>query len=275
MEIKSIISSVFTNRIDETSNLLHKHDLVLIIEKYYECIVEDRISLDKIESAAAMFLTELNRKISTAETKNKMILEYVVADLTKFMFSKWILESQINKQLAIDRIFSGLEMSCRLNNWNFEEVKRFFNIEMNHAVKVESISINNHPTNYYYTWCSSVRNLGDLASCLYDRKAIQRKNLLHDLFDEPNSHKNLTIEPSRLDVILVLFDELYNRKLIIPRGYKAKKFTPLKMRLMDLEGNYLLKNDPKRYFYRTKKNKAEYLKIQRVVKNWIDNYEAI
>ena len=229
-----------------------------------------------VSSLSSTLLTNLNSTIATIDDpESKERVQYIVSELSKQILVRLILKSPSSPKEILDQIHDGLKVSCQMNEWNFDDLKRRLNFDILHTVVAKTTTKNqslHSPIRYYYEWKGESLDLIELAYNLKDKKTIKSTTEFLRLFEKEKKELQIRIAPDCLDFMIVLIDELKALSLIEPKGLKAKHFTPLKTYAVDLEKNVLITKEPKTIKYRIKKNLDKYSALKANVEKLLSGY---
>ena len=126
---------------------------------------------------------------------------------------------------------------------------------------------------YHYEWLGKLHHLDELSNNLKHEKTILSVKDFKKLFEKhDNPLLKVQFEKQSLHFLLALFDELRNRKLLLPKGNKGH-FHPLKAYGVDFENNILIKKSPKTIKFTAKKNAEKWEKHVNKAKSWTGGFK--
>ena len=281
--LEELISAAYVDQVSETAALLSKYSLDEPLVNAWQ-IVNDSTNIDEvldeslIGSFSTAFVSRINSQITeVSDREEKTRLEYIINDLSKEILTVFINKSKLSKETILNRIFDALEVSYKFNQWDFKRLKKITGFDLLHSIesKSETPVIESKKSNdeqHYYEWYGEPEDLDDLSYNLKDQGFIKSRTQFKALFKPVNQFRILQVKEDSIDLIVVLFDSLSEAKLVKAKGYKAKKFSPLKECFADYENKELIKVSLKHINYKLKKNERKHLKIKGIVNNWISAY---
>ena len=277
-----LIDKLFLDRKQYVLDLLKKHELnksllnsLLAINKKDN--LEKLKNTSYLSSLSSTFLTKVNsiiEKIQDVDEKREV--EYVVGEVSKGILKELVLNTDQPANSTLENLLIALETTCELNEWDFERLKQEINLDLLYVVSTK----NNHfgsrkqksagRKDEYYQWNGDKDDLENLITNLKDQKIIKSIPSMRSWFTNEQKCQQVQIDNSRIEFVLILFDELYNRGLITPKGYRAKKFTYIESYGVDFDNNVLLKSNQKHIVYRIKQNEQKYTQLRLQVSKWLD-----
>ena len=278
--LNELISEVFVDKRFEIITALKKYQLdesfcqiLTSIEKAdnLKYLSDDAY----VSSLSSSFLTNINSIIGKIKVpEKKEYIQYTVGELSKQILVRLIQNSNSSSMQVLNHIFAGLEVACKLNDWNYDKLKKVVSFDLLHIIAAKGSSVDlTKPHIYYYEWNGSEDDLLDLAYSLKDKKSIKSTNEFLKLFKKHKGNITVRIRASDLDFVIILFDELKIKKIITPKGIRAKHFTPLKAYAVDFEKELLIKGESKHLKYGIVKNDQKYAKLKESVRKWISSYK--
>jgi hypothetical protein len=280
--LSNLIEEVFVDKQEDVLNELQKHKLDKDISQVLIAI--DKVDNQKlfanksfVSSLSSSYLTNVNSKIAKVEDiERKENLEYIVKELSNQILIRLISKTNSSPKQVLDQISEGLTASCVLNNWDYNKLYKIMNFDLLHSVAAKTdkniFSEDDTKGIYYYVWNGNEEILKEIIYDLKDKKIIKSTTEFKKLFSEHNGKLNIRVKASCLDYIIILFDELYSKRLITPKGYKAKHFTPIKTYLVDFDKKLLIKSEAKQIKYGIVKNKQKYASIKESVTKFINGF---
>lgn len=277
MDLKLIINEIYVNQQEETLALLTKYSANQILESTIEIIKENIVSGDgnfeiKIGHIASNCLFGANSKLQLVNNNSeKKKLEYILSSISKHLLRKMFEENTGSNQKTLKNLHDSLKGTCQMHGYNFEELRNFLQFDLSELPIIKSPVKLGKNIIYYYEWQGIPHELDRLVGKLRIKEYIPNVKHFKKLFKAHDGNIRVKINDGSLDFIIVLFDILSrkNKKLIIPRGERAKKFTPLKYYLVDHEEKLLIKKEPKHIKYTINKNVEKsnklYKKAQKLV----------
>lgn len=267
--ISSLIDKIFVNKKDDILQLLSKYHLNNIISSLFHKInnlqAPDLKNNSIIGALTSSFLTRLNailEKIESIEDKEQ--LEYILSEISNEFTYQLLQKEGISQEQVLTEIKESLITTCEINNWDIELLLKRIKIDLRHTLLIRSDNgvllekiDNSNSKIYYYEWLRKSKHFTELIHDMKDKKLIKSINEIKQLFSKHSGKIQVKMDSSQIDFIVLLFDQMKNRKLIKPCGTKGQ-FFPLKKYCIDFNGKELFKKDPKRIKELIKRDDAKH-----------------
>ena len=172
-----------------------------------------------------------------------------------------------------------MRSACDYHGYDYTGLNRVFPIE--DLVKFAKDTLNSseennlvvNPPVFWYDWNGVDYDLDTLSRDLKSQNIISGTKNFKELFKYHKGEMQVRFNRNNIDFIIVLFDSLYQKGLIIPKGINSGKFHPLKLYAVDFDEKPLLEKEPKAIKYRIVKNKANYSALSSKVEKWTKSYK--
>ncbi len=229
-----------------------------------------------LSALATSFLTTINIKLQLVKDElEKRELQNLVSDIATQMVNS-IIEKYKGEAVALLRMIDeSLIHTCEINGYNVHELRQIFPV---HRFALIAEAAHNTPRikkvakDIYYTWNSRPENLRDLAQTLKDKEVIKQIKSFENLFRPPVQNFAVLFNSEQRDMLIVLFQELYNRKLIRVKGNRGY-FVPLQLYGVDFEKRVLITEAPRAISYAINKNQLKRKRLLEQVSKWLSGFE--
>lgn len=271
--IETILNDIFFDGTEKTIEQLKKYGLYEITQKKID-FFNNSMNQNKVTNLNAVytaFIQSINTQLNNVgDLVEREHLKYILSNIGNHLIDKLIETNLITSNDLID-LEESLKEICELLGYDFEDLRKrtqlnriallLRNQEKNNGIKKEST--------IYYEWVSQDHNLFDyVCRNLKSEKSISSIKDFKKLFTpEP---VNVTFSKDNSEFIVVLFDTLYEQKLISPRKKKGH-LAPLKNYAVDFDNNILFKKEMKQIKYTIKKNTLKYDKLRCKAEKWLLN----
>lgn len=261
-DLRTRLSKKYENS-DEIYELLKKFNLEKVVLNAIQQIDNKLINnkIDDLPKISGIILNDINALISNVKNQDdKIKLEYFLSDL----FQDYILQisKNPNSQRIISEIIESIRTACEYRGYNYTELERLL------ALEKQTIVVKKFTNDFYYEWQSKEQELDEIAKDLVDKKFCYSVKEFKKLF---------TLEPSYVrfnrkfkDEIILFFQILKEKKLIIPRGKgNSGHFTAFVKYAMDNENKFFIQNKINKEHERIKKNPSKHLEMREKVEKII------
>lgn len=280
MNLKLIIDEIFVDNQEETIALLEKYEANSLLESTIN-IIKEKITLgDKnfekqIAYLGSSCLTFFNEKIALIKSKEeKEDLKYVLSDISRYLIKKALKENTGSSKQAILNLKASLQDTCKLNGYDFRELKRFLHldslIEISELIDREKIK---DKVVYYYDWKGEREDFDTLIEDISSENHVLDVKQLKKLFEPHDGNIQLNIPTKEsLEFLIVLLDVLYDdtkvKRIISPRGGRVQKFTPFKTYVVGIGKEILEKKSPNKIKFTISKNRKKCNKLYEKARKW-------
>lgn len=274
MSLDQILSQLFVDK-EVPLLLLRKYNLQDILNKG---ILAVKAAMDKqplnsssMREIAASILVAVNSKLGgISDPSEKQHIELILRDIAQHLLEKKIIPSSNQPGELIRDVRSSLETTAAIHDYNSEALFKVLKLDQIEA-KFPTIQKSNGI--YHYEWLGKLHHLDELSNNLKHEKTILSVKDFKKLFEKhDNPLLKVQFEKQSLHFLLALFDELRNRKLLLPKGNKGH-FHPLKAYGVDFENNILIKKSPKTIKFTAKKNAEKWEKHVNKAKSWTGGFK--
>ncbi len=269
--IESILNDIFYDGTEKTIEQLKKYGLYEITQKKIT-FFNDSVNQNKVtnlNAVYALFVQSINTKLNNiSDLDEREHLKYILSNIGNHLIDKLI-----ESRLITPNDLKSLEVSL-------EEIYKILGYDINDLLKRTQFSRiaslldsqkenNNRESNIYYDWIGEDLNRFDeICRNLKSEKSISSIKDFKKLFtSEP---VNVSFKKENFEFVVVLFDTLYEQKLIMPRKKKGH-LAPLKNYAVDFDDNVLFKKEMKQIKYTIKKNTVKYNKLKGKAEKWVLN----
>lgn len=263
--IESILNDIFYDGTEKTIEQLKKYGLYEITQKKITYF-NNSINLNKADNLNAIyasFVQSINTKLNNISDLNEREhLKYILSDIGNHLIDKLI-----KNKIITSNDLKALEVSL-------EEIYKILGYDINDLLKrtqfnriVSLLDSHNTESNIYYEWISDdLNHFDEICRNLRSEKSISSIKDFKKLFSP--KPVNVGFNEDSIEFVVVLFDTLYEKKLIKPRNKKGH-LAPLKVYAVDFENNILFKKEMKQVKYTIKKNNSKYNKLRSKAEKWI------
>lgn len=280
--MRSLIKEIFVDKEEYIIALINKHNLDQPLERLVK-VVEARIKnpVNGLDGIPGIFLTTINDNflacISDGDEKREV--EYLIREIAMYLLVKYIQSSNSSKYDITRSLRFELKTACDYHGYNYHELNRVFPIEdlvsfakdTSKSGDRDNLIVN--PPTFYYDWIGNNYDLDTLSRDLKSQNIISGIRNFKGLFTHHTGEIVVRFNRDYLDFIIVLFDRLYKKGLLIPKGINGGKFHPLRLYAVDFEEKSLIEKDPKAIKYRIIKNKSHYKALSDKVERWIKDFK--
>lgn len=246
--------------------LLEKYDFPKNFKALEEIINSEFIQGKKnvdFTKLSSNFLTSVNSKLSIIPLIDKTELESIIAKLGQSTLYK-ILSLHPNPNNFLEEVSKGLTDSTEINNWNKNELNAKLNIEtINATTKAVSKSNIIKKPGFEVILNSSFDVCSIITDFLYNHDIIKSKKEFKKIFFPSSTPFQIKINPSKMELLMVLIKTLCENKIIKPKGTRGY-FDILTYHFVNLDENPLLKNKPKYVMLQITKNLSKYNKYKAI-----------
>ncbi|MEL7147821.1 MAG: hypothetical protein AAFO69_15720 [Bacteroidota bacterium] len=272
-----MLTEIFATNVSRAKDQLAYLRLLDLLEAILSQLEKGKIqSLQDVSNISNSLITKVNTRLEQIDDFDKKnSLENTILQVSNHLV---MLLSKVNGftvEGIIDHIARGMRNACELNGWNFDQAKRFLMPWIGHKADVlgdtESISLSFGKQNgkntspHYYDWLKANSLLDELAYKLKDAKYIKSTSSFLQLFSVHDGTIQVKLNEEKLEFLVILFDELYERGVLVSKGTKSGKFSPLARYCVDSDGNTFKNFQPKRVKENLKRKPEKYAKIKREV----------
>jgi hypothetical protein len=277
--LKDTIEKIFVNESEMVMSLLKRYHLSEIIEKHVVFVSKKLEHLESenlnIGSLSSLILDDVNKIIAdVSDSMDKGNLEYIISDIYFHFLILYVKNSLRPIEEIINDLDTSLKNTCELKGYEYSELRKLLRLErlVSFAVSIKSTGSLLTKTNvFYYDWKGLDYNLEDLGDNLVSEKVINSKKEFKQLFQEHNGELLVHFNRKYLDFVIILFDYLYEKGFITPKGRKGQ-FNPIKVYGVDFEEKVLIEKHSKHLKSTIKKNSSKYRQIKGKIEKWVEYY---
>jgi len=267
--IESILNEIFFNGTDETISMLKAYELYEITQKkitfFNDCI--DKPIVDNLSVVYISFIQSINTKLNAIKnTEDKEHLKYILSNIGNHLIDELLKNKKINIG-DLKKLEESLKEVYNILGYDFEDFQnrtQFTRIlsllESQSDIKTEE------SPKIYYEWNGGINHFDEVSRNLKSENSIQSIKDFKKLFSPSPVKVNFNKENS--DFITILFDALYENKIIKPK-VKRGHLAPLKSHAVDFENNVLFNKSMKQTKYTIKKNTAKYDVLRSKAEKWM------
>lgn len=261
-DLKSKLSQKYENA-DEIYELLKKFNLDKVALTAIQQI-DSKINNNKVDDLpkiSGIILNDINVVISTVkDPDDKRKLEYFLSDLFQDYISQ--ISKQPNSLRLIKEIIENIRTACEYRGYNYTELERLLSLEK------QTVVVRKVTNELYYEWQREEQELDEIAKDLADKKYIYSVKEFRKLFKSDPTY--VRFNKTYKDEVIVFFQILKEKKLIIPRGKgNSGHFTAFVKYAMDNENNFFIQNKINKEHERIKKNSSRHLQLKEKVEKII------
>jgi hypothetical protein len=257
-DLKWKLSQKYENA-DEIYELLKKFNLDKVAQTAIQQI-DRRITNNKVDDLpkiSGIILNDINVVISTVkDSDDKRKLEYFLSDLFQDYISQ--VSIQPNSQHIIKEIIENIRTACEYRGYNYKELERLLSLEK------QTVVVRKVTNELYYEWQREEKELDEIAKDLADKKYIYSVKEFRKLFKPAPIY--VRFNKAYKDEIIVFFQILKEKKLIIPRGKgNSGHFSAFVKYAMDNENNFFIQNRINKEHERIKKNGSRHMQLKKKI----------
>lgn len=263
--IEFILNDIFYNGTKEAIKKLKKHNLYEILQKalifYTNSIDENKIN--KLNVEFTKLIIEINTKLKKlSHSEEKEHIKYLFSNIGEHLISN-LWEKKLINQKDLIQLNEFLKQIFDIHDYDFKDLSK----RISFLNKYSQLSNDNQiHHNRYYEWNGKINCLDYISKNLKSEKLISSIKDFKKLFtDEPILTR---FDRNNNEFIVVLFDTLYEEKLIKPKKTKGH-LAPLKAHAVDFDEKVLFTKEMKHIKYTIKKNESKYSKLRNKAKKWI------
>lgn len=224
-----------------------------VIHQVERCI--ENQDLKRLSQVSGTILTSINTKIGCiTDLDKKQAVEYLLSDIFDTYLK--LVGQQLNGKEALKDINENLKYACELNNYKFEELANYLNIEKN-MVLLPKLS----KQEKYYDWQREREELINILNDMRSMKIIASSKSFLKIFKPSAIKLSIECSPEKKDLLLVIFSVLKDKKLIKPKGGSGY-LSPLFYHTVDNENLSLFPEKINKLHEKIKRNNTNYLKIR-------------
>jgi len=269
LAIEFILDEIFFNKTEEAIKKMEEYDLFGIIDNnisHLNSKLESNTFID-FNTIAVSFLLSMNSKINIIkDTEDKEYLKYIISNIGNYLIDKFLTEGIIDFK-GLKELESSFSTLCELQGYNYSDLDN--RVQLKRIISaLESQNSNVVTTkDIYYEWNGKDYLLDDITKNLKSENSIASTKEFRKLFSTSPPDK-VRFQNGIQDFLVVLFDTLYEKKILKPKGVRGH-FALIYKCAVDLDNNILFKKEPKHINYSIKKNKEKYRKLRAKAENWI------
>ena len=234
--MEELIKNLFVDKWEYSLNLICKYGLREILHNLIS-VIELKISKESynngINGISSSFLTNLNTnylsKITIKEEKED--IEYIIREISMHYLFKYIESVDDPKSIITKNLQEELKSTCELNGYDYYALNKIFPVD--DFVKFANVNSNtdllNNPPVFYYDWKGLPHDFDDLKRNLKSSNCISSTAEFKKIFSKHNGDISISFNRDNIDFLIILFELLYERRLILPKGKNCGKFHPLNM----------------------------------------------
>jgi hypothetical protein len=276
MYIFQLVGEVYPDK-EAPLELLTKYDLEQLLEK---AILKIKLVLENppvttlsVISLAPSVLLSVNARLKNVPNLNhKRHLEMMIADIASHLIEEMIKKSN-QPASALKQLKTALKDAAELEGYDFNallSLLRYKHLEETY-VKDKPVMVET----YWLAWKGKPHELDYIAKKLSKKGWIKSTREFRHLFEEHNdSSLKVMFAREGLHFLLVLFDELKSKKLIVPKGCNGH-FHPLKVYAIDFDKNVLIISEPKLIKAALKKDSEKLQNLREIASEWLRGINPI
>lgn len=268
--VDKMINKIFFDDTESAISLLKEYKLYALVNErlsYISRQIEQNNKLD-FTTLSISFIQEVNSILDDIENeKIKQKLKYFLGSISNYIIDTLTNEKIITSQNLIF-LKESLKNLADVKNYNFQDIEMRLQIDR----LIDRLDSSEEPNSIkavpYYEWKSRPHKLDEVSRDLKSEKVIHSTKDFRKLFSQnPVFFK---VPPDKSDFLFVLFEVLYDYKLITPKVKKGK-FSALVEFATDLEEKVLYRKSPKYIKQEIKKNIQTYNKLKDKAVKWISD----
>ena len=267
--IESILNDIFFDGTEKTIEQLKEYGLYEITQKKI-AFFNDSMNQNKVANLNAVyasFVQSINTKLNNvSDLDEREHLKYILVNIGNHLIDKFI-ENRLLTTDDLKALEASLKEIYEILGYDFNDL-----LKRTQFARIASLldsQENNKEANIYYEWISdNLNHFDEICRNLKSEKSISSIKDFKKLFTPKPVNVNFSKKSG--EFVIVLFDTLYNEKLIKPRKKKGH-LAPLKNYAVDFENNVLFKKEMKQIKYTIKKNESKYNKLKVKAEKWVKN----
>ncbi len=267
--VQEILAEIYSDNLEEAIIKLNLYDLKNVVDnklQYLKSRIEKNEMID-LNIFSVSLLKSINDIVLNIEDDNdRKLLKYILSDIGTYLIDSFIKHEELNR-MQLTALFNSLRGVSEIEGYDFKDLE--MRLQLQRSIR-NQLRETNEPKEsnlvVFYEWLGEDHKLIELAENLKSEKSISSVKDFKKLFTaEP---RKVTFSENSKKFIVVLFDLLYEKKLIKPRKNKGH-LLPLKRYAVNLENNFLFKNEMKVEKQMAKKNPSKYHMLRTKAKKWI------
>lgn len=167
------------------------------------------------------------------------------------------------KEQLADAIRLSLEEVCRLWKWNYQSLIMALEFDL------KDVLYHAGATEFHYLWNGRGDWFQYLSKALRTSGTIKDGKAFERLFQPMDTPLSVAFNESHRKLVTLLFHQLCEHKIIIPKGMKAGKFSTLNQSAYDFDGSVLFKSDPKHIMTTLKRDGLKNHADRRMYDGWV------
>lgn len=263
VSIKFILNEIFFSEVDVALNKLKQYEFDVILEQKINLIYQrfQSKNISDIDIIASSFLQTVNTKLKGIINKeDELFVKYLLTDIGNHLINNFFkLKTVTYKDL--EKLKDAFKSICEIEGYNYKDLESRIGL-----LKVNQNGVQDAKP-VYYDWLKSDSSLDFLVHDLKTEKMIKIKNEFRSLFTKNPLKTKINTEFK--EFIFILFDTLYEKKIIKPRVKKGH-FSPLIQNAVDFDGNNLFLKKANSYKFTIQKNKEKHKKLKKKSLKWIE-----
>ena len=268
VSIKFILNEIFFNEVDTALLKLKQYGFDVILEQKINLIYTrfQSKNISDIDIIASLFLQTVNTKLKEITDKeDELFVKYLLTDIGNHLILNFYkIETVTYKDL--EKLNNTFKSICEIEGYDYKDLENRIGLKS----KIDLLRIDQDGVQevkiVYYDWLVGNSALDFLIDDLKSEKIIKVKNEFRSLFTK-NPLKT-KINPEFKEFLFILFDTLYEHKIIKPRVKKGH-FSPLVQNAVDFDGSTLYIQKANSYKFTIQKNKEKYNKLKSKASKWI------
>lgn len=269
VSIKSILNKIFFNEVDTALLKLKQYGFDIILEQKINLIYKrfQSKNISDIDIIASSFLQTVNTKLKEITSKeDELFVKYLLTDIGNHLIQNFKNVKTVTYR-DLDKLNNTFKSICEIEGYDYKDLENRIGLKN----KIDLLKVNQDGVldtkPVYYDWLKSNSSLDFLIDDLKSEKMIKVKNEFNSLFTQNPLKTKINAEFK--EFIFILFDTLYEKKIIQPRVKKGH-FLPLIQNAVDFDGNILYLKKANSYKFTIKKNKEKSNKLKRKSLKWIE-----
>lgn len=263
--VKEILDEVFFDGVDESIALLKEYELYDAVEEHLGFLKEKKEEEIKknFETITLLFIQTVNSKLhKIKDDEPRLELKYILTEI-----GNYIVDSIPFKNKELKSLREALISLSELKGYDYKDIESRLQISrLIRNSERSPVNTSNFDKEPYYEWLKEDYKIDEISNNLRSEGVIKSVKSFKKIFTpEPIEFQ---ANSEKKDFLFVLFDTLYDEKIIRPKVKKGK-FLALQRFGVDLHNEILYKKESKYIKQEIKKNKERHEKLREKVEKWI------
>ena len=266
--VESVLSEIFFDDYELAITKLKEYDLYEITEKhldYYFKIIEIK-KASNFNVVYVTFVQSVNSIFKSIDNSEEVeFLKYLLSSIGNYLIDE-LIKKKIISIVDLKNTRDSLMNVYDLQGFDYNDFEK--RTHLNRIVSIyESQNINLENQKFvHYEWLGDNNLFDEISRNLKSKNYIKSIKNFKSIFT--TKPVNFFISKNYKEFIVILFDLLYERKIIKPKVMKGH-LAPLKLYARDFENNLLYKKEMKHIKFTLKNNPAKYHQLRAKAEKWL------